>query len=191
MKSQSLSMNNITYIYKHIKSGNGRNVFRVCLKILWGNACVSSFQMLLGYINSKNVRYLFEFARRKCGIPKIAIWRYFTDVLVDMSHICGLSSDCLLLMFFWLKLWIHRCLCFSIATFGVPQGPRSALRTASHLLDLRCKWAGEPVIFQGQGHDIMTRGKPRSPCANKHVAVSQQPYFNKNIWIYTYIYIWL
>lgn len=22
------------YIYKHIKSGNGRNVFRVCLKIL-------------------------------------------------------------------------------------------------------------------------------------------------------------
>ena len=34
MKSQSLSMNNITYIYKHIKSGNGRNVFRVCLKIL-------------------------------------------------------------------------------------------------------------------------------------------------------------
>jgi hypothetical protein len=104
MKSQSLSMNNITYIYKHIKSGNGRNVFRVCLKILWGNACVSSFQMLLGYINSKNVRYLFEFARRKCGIPKIAIWRYFTDVLVDMSHICGLSSDCLLLMFFLAKI---------------------------------------------------------------------------------------
>ena len=104
------------------------------------------FKCFWGISTAKTCDIYLSLPEWKCGIPKIAIWRYFTDVLVDMSHICGLSSDLSIINVFWLKLWESTDVFVSpLPPLGCPRAP--GLRFAPLRTSLICAANGQESLW--------------------------------------------